>query len=633
MSRDGQGRRSGAGVPRPRAAGAALLVSLVAGLVMLVLAAAPALAHSGLVRSDPADGGSVAVGRTQLTLWFDEPIAVAASRFNLITDSGSPVHLDVSTSAEHASAFIELESQPLPRGVVVLHWQTVSAVDGHASTGEVTFGVGRLPPAAAGSDSGSPPPGELILRWLQLSTLMVAVGALVAPHILRRGSIFVPEAASRAVLLGPAAGLAALAATLMAVVLGPESSHFGATLTTTGWGRWWVVHVVALLVATAGLVLRVRRGTVPGTGRVPTALATGGLAIAALSDAAAGHPAELPGTPVLAVTLATVHVLAASVWVGSLVVLAGMLLPTMRRNRILRRPLLVTVWRGFSPIAAGSVAVVTVTGLYLAGQEIPGPGAVTSTWYGLATAGKALALVVVLGVATCTTLVVRPLLADEISSRLPLKLERLDPARFPRLIGTELAVLGVAVVLASVMTTVPAARDQVDAPPATLGSAMADGLFVSYEALPADAGERLLIVRVNAVTRPQPGPVTGVDVLITDARGRSSSITTRRVEPGRYDATVPTPDSASYHVWVAVHRHSAPDAVAGLDWDPEASARVGGRFQVVLTSLAAGIGLSATVLAWVLLRRRRRSLAASRAVPPAGEHVREFVAVGKERGA
>ncbi len=62
----------------------ALGVALLATLLLLL--PAPAQAHSGLVRSDPADGGSVAMGRTQLTLWYDEPIALAASRFRLATD-------------------------------------------------------------------------------------------------------------------------------------------------------------------------------------------------------------------------------------------------------------------------------------------------------------------------------------------------------------------------------------------------------------------------------------------------------------------------------------------------------------------------------------------------------------------
>jgi hypothetical protein len=134
---------------------------------------------------------------------------------------------------------------------------------------------------------------------------------------------------------------------------------------------------------------------------------------------------------------------------------------------------------------------------------------------------------------------------------------------------------------------------------------MADGLFVTFESLPATVGERRLIVRVNAVVRPQPASVTGVDLTITDARGRNTTSATRRVEPGRYEATVPAPATPRFHVWVAMHRRAAPDTVAEIDWRPAATRSTWSRFRIVTTGASIVIGLVAAAFGLLLLRRRR----------------------------
>ena len=237
----------------------------------------------------------------------------------------------------------------------------------------------------------------------------------------------------------------------------------------------------------------------------------------------------------------------------------------MSRTPALARPLLTSTWRAFSPVAAGSVALVAASGLYLAGRQLPGLSTLTTSWYGAAAAGKVILLAAALVVAASTTLIVNPRLARAVAARPPLFLERPDAARFPRLVGTELALLGAAVVLASVMTSVPRPLSG-GAPPAAPASVTVDGLFVSFESVPAGGSGTRLIVRTNAVTRPQPGPVTGVDVLLEDPRGSDTSATLTRIEPGRFEATVTAPPRGDVRVWLAVHRPSTQDAVAGLTW-------------------------------------------------------------------
>ncbi len=607
-------------------------LALGAALLAALLLPAPAHAHSGLVRSDPADGGSVAVGRTQLTLWYDEPIALAASRFRLATQDGRRVRLTVTSSLDRPSAFVQLESEPLPRGLLVLDWQTVSALDGHPTSGTITFGVGRTPPAGAGSTSRGPDPTELLLRWVQLSTLILAAGVLVAPVLLRRSATVAPEVATRTSRAGPAAGLAALFATCLSIVVGPDSADVGTTLTTTPWGTWWIVHVLALVIATVGFIRLARTGF----GRAAFALTSLGLVIAAVADTAAGHAAELPGGSFVAVGVATVHVAAAGVWLGTMVVLAVALLPSMRRDPATRRPLLATVWRAFSPVAAVCLVALVASGLYLAGLEIPTVGDLTSSWYGWAATAKTAALVTAALTAAGSTLLVHPAILSRVEQRLPQRSRGSaaalrDPARFVRLVTIELALLATAVVLASVMTTVPAPRDAVAGDSEPLGTAVADGLFVSFLSLPADVGERRIVVRVNAVTRPQPGPVTSVDLLMTDASGHSTTTSTTRVQAGTFGATVPAPPDTNIHVWVTVHRAGASDAVADLEWT-SASADVGPTGFRRLAWSAAGLLALVGLLVGALALRRRRRGAAPAALPPESSPPAEREPIGAGHG-
>jgi copper transport protein len=435
---------------------------------------------------------------------------------------------------------------------------------------------------------------------------MLAAGVLVAPVLLRRATAVAPEVSTRTSRAGPAAGLAALVATLLSVAVGPDSQDVATTLTTTPWGAWWVVHVVGLVVATVGLS-RVAR---TGIDRPAFAMTSLALVVAAVADTAAGHAAELPRGSALAVAVATVHVAAAGVWFGTLVVLGAALLPSMRRDPATRRPLLLTVWRAFSPLAAVSVVALVVSGLCLAGLEIPTVGDLTSSWYGWAATAKTAALVAAVVTAAGSILLVHPGLVARVEQRLPRRSRAStavlqDPARFARNVTIELAVLGAAVVLAAVMTTVQAPRDAVSGDGEPLGTAMADGLFVSFASLPADVGERRIVVRVNAVTRPQPGPVTSVDLLMTDPNGHSTTASTRRVQKGRFEATVPASPDPAFHVWVAVHRTGAPDAVADLEWSSVSTDEGPTGFRIVTWSAAGLLALVSVVVGAQVIRRRR----------------------------
>jgi putative copper export protein len=415
---------------------------------------------------------------------------------------------------------------------------------------------------------------------------------------------------------------------LTPLLIAPQTSDLAGQLVTTRWGVLWLIRMAALTVATASFARLLRSGP----SRAWTVACGAALVVAAASDAAAGHSAELPRSSALAVVVTTVHVVAAGAWFGTLVILSACLVPLMRLRPALRRPLLITTWRAFTPIAAVSVTSVLASGLYLAGRQLPDLGSLTGTWYGAAALGKALALVAALVVAASTTLVVNPRLAKTMNARLRLRLRIVDPVRFPRLVGAELALVGVAVVLASVMTTGPTARsglaDATTSPPQT---GVVDGLFVSFEMVPAGPTDSRLIVLTNPVTRPQPGPITRTEVLVVGPGQDSTTVTLRRIEAGRFEGTARLPASGALRVWVTLGRPSAPDAVATFTWSATAvGTQAPTALELAATLLAAAIALATGIAIVFWWRRRSSSRATNERSPAPRETPKEQVGVGAQ---
>ena len=101
------------------------LLGALAAVAVLVVMAPSAQAHSETIRSDPPNGGMVPVGRSSLTLWFDEPIGAAASTIELRTLDGLPVKSSFDISNGDLSVVVE--TAPLEHGSYVLDWHALVA--------------------------------------------------------------------------------------------------------------------------------------------------------------------------------------------------------------------------------------------------------------------------------------------------------------------------------------------------------------------------------------------------------------------------------------------------------------------------------------------------------------------------
>ncbi|MEO8328863.1 MAG: copper resistance protein CopC [Candidatus Nanopelagicales bacterium] len=579
-----------------------------------VVFAPAASAHSELVRSDPIDGGTVAVGRSTFSLTFTEPVDAAASNFELRDQEGHTFDI-VTTSID--GGYVALESESLAEDIYVLDWQVV-ADDGHPANGSVNFGVGIRPPVSAESAREVPGGWDLTLVWINLGALILMIGALaVAGRVLAAAEVE-ERLQRRARRLAAGAGVVAVAAGALIVLArtprgsGPLTEWAGSiwgTLSGTSWGQLWSGRELSLVVAATFLLLWARS---PVREVRYERLAAAALVPAVILGSFTGHSVTLPSrTPIAAAASAT-HLVAAGVWLGGLGVLVMCVAPLMRRSPDERGPILSTVWRRYSPMAAVSAGLLLASGLYLSGRHLPGLGDLAATSYGNALSVKVLLFFVALALAGVNTMLVNPRLALPVQRMLgmPAGWAPISLRRFTTVVTAEAVVLFVAVGAAAWLTSVPTAREielagQVTAPQI----AAADGLFVSVEAIPAGEDQDRLIVRANSTEKTSEQPITSVDVTLTAPDGEAFTRPLDATEPGRYEAAVAQLSPGAWITSIAVAREGLPPTEVSVVLsvnDPDNGAI--GRFEALATLLALMLVLVIAASVMLGLRRRKEHL-------------------------
>lgn len=582
---------------------------LVAALVMVLLGASPAAAHGELARSDPPVGGTVAVGRTELTLWFTEAVDPRTSTVALRTIDGVDVPVTVSTTGD--GSVLGVVTPPLARATYVLDWRTLSLDDGHQSSGSVVFGAGVRPSVVPTAAGGLPAAPAVVLRWLDLCALMITIGALaVSGRVLRSTGEQGHRARRRArVVAALGAGVAVVCGLLAPLLLtrddpGLRPAAAVDLLTGTPWGHLWLARELVLVVAAVALA---RWATTRDGSRPLVRAAVVALAAVVGLEAVAGHAATLPARSVPAALASASHLVAAGVWAGGVSVLAVCLLPSLLHDSPARGPAMAPVFRAFSPIAAVATVVLLATGLYEAGRHVPTAGALVTSVYGAAVVGKAALLAVALTVAGVNTLLVNPAIAAPVGRRLgrPAGWAPVPLRRFPALVAAEVLVLVAAVGAAAVLTSVPTAREVASATrDTTVHATNVDGLFVTFEVVPAGPEASRLIVRIRSTVKPEPAPVSAVEVLLEGPDGTIHAAL-EPVEPGRYEAETIAPAPGRWTASVAVQRRDLPITVTRTAWTVAPPVSDGPSTAELATTALAVLLLVGTAAA--ILRTRRRA--------------------------
>ncbi|HZT14479.1 MAG TPA: CopD family protein [Gaiellaceae bacterium] len=405
---------------------------LLACVALALALPSSAWAHATLRATTPAFGHEVRTSPPLIRLHFDQHVKILPGAIEVLNDSGRNFAGPARTSGTDVIASV----RKLPAGPYTVRWRAISA-DSHVVSGVWTFGLRVPAPSVQDAyGAGGPTVAEHLVRWVWFLSLALAIGALGFRLICLRG-LALPLALERRLAVAAGLGVTvALQAGIAAFSLRSEDALqlpfsrflYGdlSPMAVTRFGRAFIVMTLgfALVLALIYLAWLLDR-----TVFLVPAFALSLLFVSGLS--LSGHDAVDPGSSWKSELADWVHISAASLWVGGLATLVGVVwygAPDLRR----------VAFRRFSELATVAIALVLAAGVYLSIVRLP-------HLHDLWTVGYGRVLLVKIGLVSCVLawggfhkFVIAP------------ALERADGAGFLTRIGRSLAgesLLGAAVLL------------------------------------------------------------------------------------------------------------------------------------------------------------------------------------------
>ena len=449
-----------------RRVGSASLARLF-GLVLVASLLTPrvAMAHTHLVKSDPAAQAKLTKVPTLLRFWFSEAPELALTRISLVGPDGKAVTLGGVERDTSKLVFHVRITGHLVAGVYHVNWKT-AASDGHPASGSFAFTI--LPQAVTHGASAPTAPkwladegptaetvGYIAWRAVSFAALLAVIGTVAfRALVLPRTTLGADQRLPVLRLVGRIGVVAAAALLLSAVgrlyaqgamMAGPGDSIPGMmsiTVTATRWGSAWIAQVCLAILALFAFLL-IMRGRAMGWW-----LAGVSAVLLAATPAFSGHAAASDRLPALAVAADALHVMAASAWLGSLfcVFLAAALVSTAQRTS--RFSDVSSLVGAFSPTALVSASLVALTGVVSSWLRLGSLSALWNSTYGRVLLIKLAALTGVVGTGAFNWLRVRPVLGTESGIRL-----------FRRSASAELMIAGIVILVTAVLVAAPTPMD------------------------------------------------------------------------------------------------------------------------------------------------------------------------------
>jgi copper transport protein len=346
--------------------------------VLALVAPAEAFAHASISRESPSYRQRLAKAPTHVEIDFDQAVKVFPNGIKVYDVRGRQLARNVhSASGGHA---IVADLVRLPTGAYTVRWQALSG-DGHIVSGVYTFGVRvDAPEPTQAYGASGPTTTENVLRWLYFVCLALVIGGIFfrlvvlprsVPHAFERvfyGLVFGGVAASiqigiLAFLIRAQDALQLPFGRFLYGDLSPfaDGTRFGEAFVVMTLGFAFVTALVFL----AWLTERRR------TFLVPALVLSLGLA-AGLS--LSGHSAVDPPSSKWSELADWVHLSAASLWTGGLVMLLVVFLtvPALRRDAFV----------GFAGLAPALIALLLAAGIYLSVLRLPALSDLWTSGYG-----------------------------------------------------------------------------------------------------------------------------------------------------------------------------------------------------------------------------------------------------------
>jgi copper transport protein len=335
-----------------------------------------ASAHATLRSTTPKFGNELQRGPAHIVLHFDQAVKVLPGSIRVLNGVGEQFALPARPEGTDVVARIG----PLKLGAYTVRWRGISA-DSHVVSGVWTFGV-RVPAPAVGQayGAGGPTTTEHVVRWVWFLGLALAIGSLGFRVVCLRG-LRVPRELERRIVVAAGLGVAvSMQAGVVAFSLRSEDALqlpfadflYGdlSPMASTRFGQAFVVMTLGFAAVLALLFLAwlLDRTDLLVPAFVLSVIFAGGLSWS-------GHDALDPGSSWKTAIADWVHIAAASVWVGGLATMVGLLwygAPELRRS----------AFTNFSRLASVLIALVLGAGIYLSVVRLPHLSDLWSESYG-----------------------------------------------------------------------------------------------------------------------------------------------------------------------------------------------------------------------------------------------------------
>ena len=467
--------------------------TLAAAACLLVLTAAPAGAHAIVRSTEPRIDEVVPQPPTEVVMEFNEPVEISFGSIRVFGTDGGRVDAGETEYVAGSADAVRVPLEPdLPHGTYTVAWRIVSA-DGHPIGEAFVFHIGEpgrnpeglVDEVLGGQGRAGPLESGLaaVSRWLNLGSLLLLAGAALF-LILVWGRILAPEEtvqrgfADRWRRIVVISWVVALVTTVVLYVLqGSLAADLPLAdalsldvLSEVAETRFGIVSLirVGLLLACAAVWPAVRGSLVTrrSVGAAATAVrpassivAVGGVLVVALlaTPGLSGHAGTTEPVS-LNVAADVLHMVAAAMWMGGLLLLVGGAFPATRElSPEARARTLAPVVARFSDLAVIAVGALVGSGLLRAWTEVRAWRALVDSSYGIALLVKLGAFLPILALGFINNRWTKPRIVRSVEQGEPL--DAGAPLRaLRRLVRIEIALGVVVIAITALLVNLPPAR-------------------------------------------------------------------------------------------------------------------------------------------------------------------------------
>jgi copper transport protein len=528
------------------------LRSVVLALILALLTSGMVFAHANLVRSDPPANAVLNQAPSQVTIEFSEAVDPHLSKIEVLYDDGSAADNGDTTRDPANDKVLHVSLKDSRQGTYIVSWRALSEADGHVTSGAFVFSVGQpIDPTKLGQQGSGAvtSPLDMLARALTFIGQAIIAGAVAFRWLVWRPALKAAqlgdEVDDRSVPLIKRVLIVALALAGIGTVLMlfAQSATSGGTIGDwlgTRVGRVWLgraATLIAIGVLLDDIAATARRAQAKRSAWFSTIVSIWLPLQLLFLTTLTSHSAAVTDPPVIPFVMDFIHLIATSIWVGGLALMAFVVprvaktLGDEDRSWLWLRTVV-----SFSTVAAVAVGALIITGSYLSFLHVGSWTALIGTAYGrtlllkLALAGVAMLM------GGYNLVVIKPQLDRAIEHpELGPRIQR----RFRRTVVIEAAAGILVLAAAGVLTALPRSKDPqptVAAGPLQL-TTQSDNLDVALTIDPARSGTSTYTVRLSQNGQP-----------ITDASNVSLRFTYLTRGLGSAQATMTATNDSAYVV-------------------------------------------------------------------------------------